>query len=140
MLFRSIVADVEQVRHTLARAALKSFRIHNGVEIISMADVPAGTGLGSSSCYLVGLLNGLHTLCRRPVARHELAEEACHIELDLLRKPIGKQDQYMAAFGGMTVLEIDRDGRVDVTDAGLPPDVTEEMENKIGRASCRERV
>ncbi|MBI3693466.1 MAG: galactokinase [Acidobacteria bacterium] len=126
-----IVEDTEQVRHTLARQALRHFDIRNGVEIISMADVPAGTGLGSSSCYLVGLLNGLHTLCRRPVARQELAEEACHIELDLLQKPIGKQDQYMAAFGGITVLEIDRDGRVEVSDAGLSPDVTEQLESNI---------
>jgi D-glycero-alpha-D-manno-heptose-7-phosphate kinase len=126
-----IVADVEQVRHTLARQALQQFQIRNGVEIISMADVPAGTGLGSSSCYLVGLLNGLHTLCRKPVTRHQLAGEACHIELELLRKPIGKQDQYMAAFGGLTVLEIDREGNVDVQEAGLSPDVVEELEQNI---------
>ena len=126
-----IVADVDQVRHTLARQALRQFHLRNGVEIISMADVPAGTGLGSSSCYLVGLLNGLHTLCRKPVTRQELAEEACHIELDLLQKPIGKQDQYMAAFGGLTVMEIDRDGRVEVQEAGLSPDVVEELESNI---------
>lgn len=125
------VADVEQVRHTLARQALQHFHIQNGVEIISMADVPAGTGLGSSSCYLVGLLNGLHTLCRKPAARQELAEEACHIELDILQKPIGKQDQYMAAFGGLTVLEIDQEGRVEVQEAGLGPDVVEELESNI---------
>ena len=126
-----IVEDVEQVRHTLVRQALQHFNIRNGVEIISMADVPAGTGLGSSSCYLVGLLNGLHTLCRRPVSRQELAEEACHIELDRLQKPIGKQDQYLAAFGGFTVLEIGRDGRVEVSEAGLGPDVVEELERNI---------
>lgn len=126
-----IVEDVEQVRHTLARQALLHFNIRNGVEIISMADVPAGTGLGSSSCYLVGLLNGLHTLCRKPVTRPELAEEACRIELDILAKPIGKQDQYMAAFGGLTVLEIDRQGRVEVADAALPPDVVEELQSNI---------
>ena len=126
-----IVADVEQVRHTLARQALLHFGMRSGVEIISMADVPAGTGLGSSSCYLVGLLNALHTLCRRPATRREMAEEACRIELDILGKPIGKQDQYMAALGGLTVLEIDRDGRVDVAEAGLAPDLVEELENNI---------
>jgi D-glycero-alpha-D-manno-heptose-7-phosphate kinase len=126
-----IVGDVDEVRHTLARQALRQFQIRNGVEIISMADVPAGTGLGSSSCYLVGLLNGLHTLCRQPVTRHQLADEACRIELDLLQKPIGKQDQYMAAFGGLTVLEIDREGRVEVREAGLSPDVVEELEQNI---------
>jgi D-glycero-alpha-D-manno-heptose-7-phosphate kinase len=126
-----IVGDVDEVRHTLARQALRQFQIRNGVEIISMADVPAGTGLGSSSCYLVGLLNGLHTLCRQPVTRHQLADEACRIELDILQKPIGKQDQYMAAFGGLTVLEIDRQGRVEVQEAGLSPDVVEELEQNI---------
>ena len=126
-----IVEDVGQVRHTLARQALLHFQIRNGVEIISMADVPAGTGLGSSSCYLVGLLNGLHTLCRRPATRQELAEEACRIELDILQKPIGKQDQYLAAFGGLAVLEIDRGGGVEVAEAGLAPDVVEELESNI---------
>jgi D-glycero-alpha-D-manno-heptose-7-phosphate kinase len=126
-----MVEDVEQVRHTLAREALLRFHIRNGIEIISMADVPAGTGLGSSSCYLVGLLNGLHTLCRRPVTRQELAEEACHIEIDILKKPIGKQDQYMAAFGGLTVLEIDRRGGVEVVEAGLDADVVDELESNI---------
>ncbi len=126
-----MVADVGDVRHTLAREALLHFGIRNGVEIISMADVPAGTGLGSSSCYLVGLLNALHTLCRRPATRRQLAEGACRIELDILRKPIGKQDQYLAAFGGLTVLEIGRDGGVEVAEAALPPDVVEELENNI---------
>jgi D-glycero-alpha-D-manno-heptose-7-phosphate kinase len=126
-----IVEDVEQVRHTLVREALQYLSIRNGVEIISMADVPAGTGLGSSSCYLVGLLNGLHTLCRKPVSRQVLAEEACRIELDVLHKPIGKQDQYLAAFGGLTVLEIDREGHVEVSEAGLAPDVAEELETNI---------
>ncbi len=126
-----IVPDAEQVRHTLARQALLHFHIRNGVEIISMADVPAGTGLGSSSCYLVGLLNGLHTLCHQPVVRQDLAEEACRIEIDILGKPIGKQDQYMAAFGGLTVLEIDREGRVEVSDAALPPEVVEQLESNV---------
>ncbi|HLX12448.1 MAG TPA: galactokinase, partial [Bacteroidota bacterium] len=89
-----IVSHVDQIQHTLAKAALEHFGIKNGIEIDSIADIPAGTGLGSSSCYLVGLLNALHTLTQRPVSPEKLAEEACHIELDLLKKPIGKQDQY----------------------------------------------
>src|SRR5215813_4517526 len=96
-----IVNHVEELKHTLAREALCFFNIENGIEIVSIADIPAGTGLGSSSCYLVGLLNALHCLTESPVGRRELAEEACHIELDRLAKPIGKQDQYMAAFGGL---------------------------------------
>ena len=96
-----------------------------------MADVPAGTGLGSSSCYLVGLLNALHTLCRQPMTRQQLAEEACHIELDLLQKPIGKQDQYLAAYGGVTALHIAKDGTVDVESLALAPECLEDLESRI---------
>src|SRR5947199_7264566 len=92
--------------------ALRFCNIENGIEIVSIADIPAGTGLGSSSCYLVGLLNALHCLTESPIGRQELAEEACHIELHLLAKTIGKQDQYMAAFGGLTTLDIAKDGCV----------------------------
>jgi D-glycero-alpha-D-manno-heptose-7-phosphate kinase len=91
------VRSRDEIEHTLARAALEHFGIQNGVEIVSIADIPAGTGVGSSSCYLVGLMNALHALTQRPVSPQQLAEEACHIELDVLHKPIGKQDQYLAA-------------------------------------------
>jgi D-glycero-alpha-D-manno-heptose-7-phosphate kinase len=112
---QSETADsVAYVRHELAREALRLHGIEDKMEISSMADLPAGTGLGSSSCYLVGLLNALHHYRRSYVSLDKLAEEACYIELEVLHKPIGKQDQYMAAFGGLTVLEIDRDGSVEV--------------------------
>lgn len=109
-----VVDHVSQVRHELVREALKLRGIEDAIEISSMADLPAGTGVGSSSCYLIGLLAALHQRSREYVPLEALAEEACHIELDVLKKGIGKQDQYMAAFGGLTVLEIDRDGSVDV--------------------------
>jgi D-glycero-alpha-D-manno-heptose-7-phosphate kinase len=126
-----LVNHVDQVEHTLAREALRLFRLANGVEIVSIADIPAGTGLGSSSCYLVGLLNALHALTQNPVGPEWLAEEACHIELDILRKPIGKQDQYMAAVGGLTVLDIARDGNVHVTRVGLDVEILEALEHNI---------
>lgn len=125
------VDRVDHVAHTLARAALESFGIRNGIEIDSVADIPAGTGLGSSSCYLVGLMNALHALIQHPAGPQQLAEEACHIELDLLKKPIGKQDQYMAAFGGLTTLTIARDGTVDVRPLTLSPDIVEELEQNL---------
>ena len=93
--------------------------IDKAVEIISMADVPSGTGLGSSSCYAVGLLNGLHAMKRDYVSLHDLAEQACELEINKLGKPIGKQDQYMAAFGGLTVLDIEKDGKVKVNKADV---------------------
>lgn len=109
-----VVDHVSQLRHELAREALTMHGIKDSIEVASIADLPAGTGLGSSSCYLVGLLNALHNDRRDYVPLHKLAEEACHIELDILNEGIGKQDQYMAAFGGLAVLEIARDGSVEV--------------------------
>jgi len=109
-----VVDHVSELRHELAREALKMHGIEHTFEVGSIADLPAGTGLGSSSCYLVGLLNALHHDRRDYVPLQALAEEACHIELDILKEGIGKQDQYMAAFGGLTVLDISRDGEVQV--------------------------
>jgi D-glycero-alpha-D-manno-heptose-7-phosphate kinase len=115
-----VVNDIDELRHELAREALRLHGIRNKIEVSSMADLPDGTGLGSSSAYLVGLLTALHQYRRQYVSLQALAEEACHIELDVLGKPIGKQDQYMAAFGGLTVLDIARNGTVDVRAIGSP--------------------
>ncbi len=126
-----IVASTDQVKHELAREAFRSLGIKNAIEVASMADVPAGTGLGSSSCYLVGLLNALHTLKRDFIPLQELAEEACRIELEILKKPIGKQDQYLAAFGGLTSLEIDRSGKVTVSQLSLSRDIVDDLEKNM---------
>ena len=109
----------DQVKHDIAREALRMTGIEKAVEIISIADVPAGTGLGSSSCYAVGLLKGLHTMKRDFLQLQDLAEEACKLEIEILGKPIGKQDQYLAAFGGLTVMDIEKDGKVSVRPACL---------------------
>ncbi len=109
-----VVDHVSELRHELAREALRLHGIEQQFEVASIADIPAGTGLGSSSAYLVGLLNALHHYRRDYVSLQDLAEEACHIELDVLEERIGKQDQYMAAFGGLTVLDIDKGGDVQV--------------------------
>ncbi len=126
-----IVDHVYEVQHTLAREALCHFSVSNGIEIVSMADIPAGTGLGSSSCYLVGLLNAMHTLLQDQATPQKLAEEACHIELDILGKPIGKQDQYIAAFGGLTILDIAQNGNVKVSRLNLGVDLVEALEQNI---------
>jgi D-glycero-alpha-D-manno-heptose-7-phosphate kinase len=126
-----LVDHVDQVQHTLAREALRHFGVTTGFEIVSLADIPSGTGLGSSSSYLVGLLNALHAFMQNPVGPQQLAEEACHIELDVLKKPIGKQDQYMAAFGGLTTLHISPDGKVQVTRLGLDIEVLEALEKNL---------
>ena len=109
-----IVSHRDELQHEIAKAAMRMTGIENALEIISMADVPAGTGLGSSSSYAVGLLSAIRTMKREYISLQNLAEEGCRLEIEILRKPIGKQDQYMAAFGGLTVLEITKDGKVDV--------------------------
>jgi D-glycero-alpha-D-manno-heptose-7-phosphate kinase len=126
-----IVSHRDAVQHEIAREALRLVGIECGVEIVSMADVPAGTGLGSSSCYAVGLLNALHAMRRQPVTYHELAEEACRLELDILKKPIGKQDQYMASFGGLTVLEIEPDGRVHVSKPRVSESALDDLQHNM---------
>ncbi|MFH1562485.1 MAG: galactokinase, partial [Nitrospirota bacterium] len=121
----------DELQHEIAREALKIVGIEKGVEIISMADVPAGTGLGSSSCYAVGVLNALHTMKREYIPLQDLAEEVCHLELDILQKPIGKQDQYMAAYGGLTVLEIAKDGKVEVRAANVSETVIDDLQRNM---------
>lgn len=114
------VDNVNEFKHELAREALKAHGIQDAIEIASVADLPAGTGLGSSSCYLVGLLSAIRAYLLRPATVEDLAEEACRIELDVLKKPIGKQDQYMAAAGGLTEMHIDVDGKVRLERISLP--------------------
>jgi D-glycero-alpha-D-manno-heptose-7-phosphate kinase len=109
------VGTPEEVQHDLVRPALTILGLHGSLEIASMADVPAGTGLGASGTYLVALLCALHALRREKVPIQALAEQACHIEMDLAGHPVGKQDHYLAAFGGFTCLEIQSDGRVAVS-------------------------
>lgn len=113
------VETVSALKHELAKAALDHLGITNAIEIISMADIPAGTGLGSSSCYMVGLLNALYALKRDSRSVAEIAETACHLEMNVLKKAVGKQDQYLAALGGLPILEIDKDGRVRVRQARI---------------------
>jgi D-glycero-alpha-D-manno-heptose-7-phosphate kinase len=97
------VQSVDEVQHPLIREALRLVGIRSPhLEITSMADMPAGTGLGSSGSFTTALLKALHTLNKNLVHPQELAQQACHIEIDVLKEPVGKQDQYIAAFGGIT--------------------------------------
>ncbi len=103
----------EDIQHPIIREALRLTGVTGPyLEIVSLSDIPAGTGLGSSGSFTTALLRALHTMNRNFVPPRELAEQACHIEIDLLREPIGKQDQYIAAFGGITCFEFLPDDRV----------------------------
>lgn len=105
----------DKIRHPLVREALKSVGISGGIEITSVADIPAkGTGLGSSSSFTVGLLNALHAYCERHASAEQLARESCQIEIDQCGEPIGKQDQYAAAFGGLNYIRFNPDDTVAV--------------------------
>ena len=108
-----LVDEAKELQHDLAREALKLVGIKGGIEITSIADIPAGTGLGSSSAFAVGLLNALYTYTGYRPSAEELARQACEIEIDVLKHPIGKQDQYAAAYGGMNLFRFNKDGNVE---------------------------
>ena len=111
-----IVETVDELKHELIREALRLVGIDGGIEITSISDIPSrGTGLGSSSTYTVGLLNALHAYTHRLAGAERLAREACRIEIDICGKPIGKQDQYIAAYGGLKFIEFLPDESVAVT-------------------------
>jgi len=98
---------IEEIKHPIVRECLRYVGVPRNLEITSMADIPAGTGLGSSGSFTTALLKALHSYRKALVHPQQLAEEACHIELDVLREPIGKQDQFIAAFGGITCFEFE---------------------------------
>ncbi len=108
------VQDVNDIQHPVVRESLKLLGIDTPMEITSIADIPSKTGLGSSSSFTVGLLHVLHAFKGELVSAAQLAEEACHIEIDLLREPIGKQDQYAAAFGGLREYTFREDDTVNI--------------------------
>lgn len=107
-----IVDEVDELRHDIVKEAMKMVGIKGGIEITSIADIPSGTGLGSSSAFAVGVLNALYTYAGVRPSAEELASGACEIEIDILKHPIGKQDQYAAAYGGMNYFEFHKDGSV----------------------------
>jgi D-glycero-alpha-D-manno-heptose-7-phosphate kinase len=105
--------SVERIKHPLVREAMKLLGIKGGIEITSIADIPArGTGLGSSSSFTVGLLHALHAFAERHAGAEQLAREACEIEIRQCGEPIGKQDQFAAAFGGLNFIQFNRDDSV----------------------------
>jgi D-glycero-alpha-D-manno-heptose-7-phosphate kinase len=115
-----IVDNVDKIRHELIRESLKKVGINRGIEIITLADIPSkGTGLGSSSTLTVGLLNALYTYMGVQPTEEKLAREACEIEIDILKKPIGKQDQYIAAYGGLKKFTFLEDETVDIKSINL---------------------
>lgn len=126
-----IAPSVAQIDHRIFRAALEATGPTEGIELTSVADVPANSGLGSSSSFTVALLNALHTYQRRFVSTEQLAREACEIEIERLGEPIGKQDQYIAAYGGVTAFTFEKDGSVGVEPVPCGDDVLDELQNNL---------
>jgi len=125
------VFDVAELKHDLVRESLKLLNVNDKLEISAMADVPSGTGMGSSGSFTVALLTALHSYKRVHASLKDLAEEACKIEMDILKHPSGKHDQYLAAFGGITCLEIAKDQSVKVTPIYLSHHDMDELRNNI---------
>jgi D-glycero-alpha-D-manno-heptose-7-phosphate kinase len=126
------VASVDEVQHPIIRETLKLAGVDAPyLEITSMADIPAGTGLGSSGSFTTALLKALHTLKKNLIHPRELAEQACHIEIDLLKEPIGKQDQYIAAYGGITCFRFFPNGQVEAEPLRLDKDALYNLEDNL---------
>jgi len=126
-----ICDSVDQIEHRIFREALKAVHIRKRIELHSTSDVPTNSGLGSSSTFTVALLNALHTYKGDFVTRKELAEEACDIEIKKLGEPIGKQDQYMAAFGGITCLTFEKNGDVVAEPLKITEETLDQLESNL---------
>ncbi len=126
------VTDIQHIEHPIIREVLKYMDLPlPHLEITSMADIPAGTGLGSSGSFTTALLKALHTLKKNLIHPRELAEEACHIELNLLKEPIGKQDQYIAAFGGLTCFKFQPNEQVEAWPLKIDQDTLYSLEDNL---------
>ncbi len=123
--------SIGDIRHPIVREALALHGVDPGIELVSLADIPSGTGLGSSGSFTVGLLRALYAFKREHVSAHALAEEACHIEIDRLGRAVGKQDQYISAFGGITCFEFCSDERVRVSPLLLSQATLHDLEEHL---------
>lgn len=123
-----IVDSLDAIRHPSVRETLKYLDFKDRIEIVSLADVPAATGLGSSGSFTVGLLNALYAHQKVVKTPEQIADEACYIAMDRLGEPSGKQDEYAASLGGIRSYEVDRQGRVSSKELRIAPDTLEELE------------
>ena len=125
------VDSIDDLKHDIIREALRLVSITGGVEISSIADIPAGTGMGSSSAFTVGLLHNLNAIKREYVSKEMLANRACHMEIDVLKEPIGKQDQYAAAYGGLNIFRFNANETVTVEPLHLKQEVYKQLQENL---------
>ncbi|MDC0335732.1 GHMP kinase [Pseudodesulfovibrio sp.] len=125
------VDHADEIRHPIVRECLRRLKIERGIEIASFADVSSGSGLGSSSSFTVGLLHALHAYRGEAVPKQQLAEEACEIEIEILGEPIGKQDQYAAACGGLNIIRFNEDESVEVKPVQCSHATRKDLESQL---------
>jgi D-glycero-alpha-D-manno-heptose-7-phosphate kinase len=125
-----MAGTLDEVQHELVRESMRRVEVDEPLEITTIGDVPAGTGMGSSSSLTVGLLNALYAYQNQVVSPRLLAEQACQIEIEILNKPIGRQDQYAAAFGGVNYFRFNCDGTVDVEPVPCRAETLSELERR----------
>lgn len=123
--------DVDSIEHPIVREVLRTHPMERGIELVSVADIPAGTGLGSSGAFTVGVLKAIYAFKREHVTAANLAHEACEIEIDRLGRPVGKQDQYIAAFGGLTCMSFEPDGQVNVSPILVSNETLQDLEEHL---------
>jgi D-glycero-alpha-D-manno-heptose-7-phosphate kinase len=125
------VHELKKLRHPLLREAMMKTGVQAGIEISSIADIPAGTGMGSSSSFTVGTLHNLYTVMQRKVTHETLAREACDIEIVKLGEPIGKQDQYAAAYGDLNIIYFNTDGSVRIEPMNIKDEIYSQLQRNL---------
>ncbi len=123
--------SLDEIRHSLIREVLRLHDVAPPIEVVSLADIPAGTGLGSSGAFTVGLLRAVHALKREYVDPGIVAQQACQVEIDTLQQPVGKQDQYIAAYGGLACFEFSEDDEVRVTPLNISNSTLYDLEEHL---------
>ena len=126
-----VVKNIDDIKHNIFREALRLTGIKKGIELTSLSDMPSSSGLGTSGSFTIALLNALHTYKKDFVSQKKLAEEACYIEMEVLKEPIGKQDQYISSFGGITFFEFNKQGNVTAEPIKMTEEARDELHNNI---------
>jgi D-glycero-alpha-D-manno-heptose-7-phosphate kinase len=125
------VTEASEIEHPIIREALLNHQVEPSIEIVSMADIPSGTGLGSSGAFTVGLLRAIYAIRRDHASAGDVAEEACRIEIEQLSRPVGKQDQYVASFGGLKTYTFNPDGTVGVEPLAISTETFHDLEEHL---------
>ena len=129
---REKVNLISEIKHPIIREVLKKFKNNSKrIEITTLAEIPAGTGLGSSGSFTTSLLKCMYSFNNKIVSKHQLAEDACDIEINKLKEPVGKQDQFIASYGGLRVFKIDKKGKVQVSSLNVNKNTKNKLQKNL---------